>query len=99
MRWSILSAHAKHEPSFLLRTGYAHQCTPVPEARAHGRRPALDGADGRTCRCPGDPHFEELKAMGAFLNGRVTYELMAGFWPTAFSGTNDSGPVGGASGQ
>ena len=21
--------------------------------------------------------------MGAFLNGRVTYELMAGFWPTA----------------
>ena len=37
--------------------------------------------------------------MGAFLNGRATYELMAGFWPTAFSGTNDSGPVGGASGQ
>lgn len=29
-------------------------------------------------------HFiEELKAMGAFLSGRVTYELMAGFWPTA----------------
>ena len=27
--------------------------------------------------------IEELKAMGAFLNGRVTYELMAGFWPTA----------------
>ena len=29
-------------------------------------------------------HFnEELGAMGAFLDGRVTYELMAGFWPTA----------------
>ena len=29
-------------------------------------------------------HFnEELSAMGAFLDGRVTYELMAGFWPTA----------------
>ena len=27
--------------------------------------------------------IEVLKAMGAFLNGRVTYELMAGFWPTA----------------
>ena len=29
-------------------------------------------------------HFnEELSAMSAFLEGRVTYELMAGFWPTA----------------
>ena len=29
-------------------------------------------------------HFnEQLSAMGAFLNGRVTYELMAAFWPTA----------------
>src|SRR5579872_3370139 len=29
-------------------------------------------------------HFnEELGAMSAFLDGRVTYELMAGFWPTA----------------
>src|ERR1700716_3281103 len=29
-------------------------------------------------------HFnEQLGAMGAFLDGRVTYELMAGFWPTA----------------
>jgi dihydrofolate reductase len=26
---------------------------------------------------------EELRTMGAFLSGRVTYELMAGFWPTA----------------
>jgi dihydrofolate reductase len=29
-------------------------------------------------------HFnEQLAAMSAFLDGRVTYELMAGFWPTA----------------
>jgi dihydrofolate reductase len=29
-------------------------------------------------------HFNrELETMGAFLDGRVTYELMAGFWPTA----------------
>lgn len=29
-------------------------------------------------------HFnEELRTMGAFLDGRVTYELMAAFWPTA----------------
>jgi dihydrofolate reductase len=29
-------------------------------------------------------HFnEQLAAMGAFLEGRVTYELMAAFWPTA----------------
>jgi dihydrofolate reductase len=29
-------------------------------------------------------HFnEQLAAMGAFLSGRVTYELMAEFWPTA----------------
>jgi len=28
-------------------------------------------------------HFNEwLSAMGAFLDGRVTYELMTGFWPT-----------------
>ena len=26
---------------------------------------------------------EALKPMGAFLSGRVTYQLMAGFWPTA----------------
>src|SRR5580698_5321193 len=26
---------------------------------------------------------EWLAAAGAFLDGRVTYELMAGFWPTA----------------
>jgi dihydrofolate reductase len=29
-------------------------------------------------------HFnEQLRAMDAFLDGRLTYELMAGFWPTA----------------
>ena len=29
-------------------------------------------------------HFnDELRTMGAFLDGRVTYELMAEFWPTA----------------
>ena len=27
--------------------------------------------------------IEVLTPMGVFLNGRVTYELMAGFWPTA----------------
>ncbi|HEX2810011.1 MAG TPA: dihydrofolate reductase family protein [Kineosporiaceae bacterium] len=29
-------------------------------------------------------HFnQQLGVMGAFLDGRVTYELMAGYWPTA----------------
>ncbi|WP_400158925.1 dihydrofolate reductase family protein [Arthrobacter sp. BPSS-3] len=29
-------------------------------------------------------HFnDQLRTMGAFLDGRITYELMAGFWPTA----------------
>ncbi|MDV8147453.1 dihydrofolate reductase family protein [Arthrobacter sp. B10-11] len=29
-------------------------------------------------------HFnDECKAMGAFLDGRITHELMAGYWPTA----------------
>ncbi|MFG3509079.1 dihydrofolate reductase family protein [Streptomyces sp. NPDC047821] len=31
-------------------------------------------------------HFnEQLAAMGAFISGRVTHELMAGYWPTADS--------------
>jgi dihydrofolate reductase len=38
-------------------------------------------------------HFnDELRSMGAFLDGRVTYELMAGFWPTADSDP-DSPPI------
>ena len=39
-------------------------------------------------------HFnEELGAMSAFLDGRVTYELMAGFWPTADADPSASRPV------
>jgi dihydrofolate reductase len=39
-------------------------------------------------------HFnDQLGAMGAFLDGRVTYELMAGFWPTADEDPDSSGPV------
>jgi dihydrofolate reductase len=39
-------------------------------------------------------HFnEQLSAMGAFLHGRVTYELMAGFWPTADMDPSSPEPV------
>lgn len=39
-------------------------------------------------------HFnEQLAAMGAFLSGRITHELMAGFWPTADSDPSNSGPM------
>ena len=39
-------------------------------------------------------HFnEELGRMGAFLDGRVTYELMAGFWPTADADPASPGPM------
>lgn len=39
-------------------------------------------------------HFnDELRTMGGFLDGRVTYELMADFWPTADSDTASSGPM------
>jgi len=39
-------------------------------------------------------HFnEQLSAMGAFLDGRVTYELMAGFWPTADTDPSSTGPM------
>jgi hypothetical protein len=31
--------------------------------------------------------------MGAFLNGRVTYELMAGFWPTADTDPSSTRPM------
>jgi len=39
-------------------------------------------------------HFNaELSAMGAFLDGRVTYELMAAFWPTADADPASTGPM------
>jgi dihydrofolate reductase len=39
-------------------------------------------------------HFnEQLGAMSAFLDGRVTYELMAGYWPTADADPSSAGPV------
>jgi dihydrofolate reductase len=39
-------------------------------------------------------HFnEQLSAMSAFLNGRVTYELMARSWPTADTDPSSSGPM------
>lgn len=39
-------------------------------------------------------HFnEQLADMGAFLDGRVTYELMAGYWPTADREEDSTGPV------
>jgi dihydrofolate reductase len=39
-------------------------------------------------------HFnEQLSAMGAFLFGRVNYELMAGFWPTADADPSSTGPM------
>src|SRR5919198_396097 len=39
-------------------------------------------------------HFnEQLKGMGAFLTGRVTHELMAGFWPTADADPASTAPM------
>ena len=39
-------------------------------------------------------HFnEELGTMGAFLDGRVTYELMAAFWPTADTDPSSTEPM------
>jgi dihydrofolate reductase len=39
-------------------------------------------------------HFNEVLAkMGAFLGGRVTYELMAGFWPTADADPSSPRPI------
>jgi dihydrofolate reductase len=39
-------------------------------------------------------HFnEQLSAMGAFLSGRVTHELMVGFWPTADTDPSSTGPM------
>ncbi|MER6121810.1 dihydrofolate reductase family protein [Streptomyces sp. NPDC001795] len=39
-------------------------------------------------------HFNDvLQNMGAFLNGRVTYQLMARFWPTADVDPHLAGPM------
>jgi dihydrofolate reductase len=39
-------------------------------------------------------HFNtELATMSAFLDGRITYELMAGYWPTADADPASPGPV------
>ncbi|MGW7577593.1 dihydrofolate reductase family protein [Streptomyces sp. NPDC054765] len=39
-------------------------------------------------------HFnEQLRTMGAFMNGRVTHELMAQFWPTADADPSSTGPM------
>jgi dihydrofolate reductase len=39
-------------------------------------------------------HFnEQLSTMGAFLNGRVTHELMAEFWPTADADPGSTEPM------
>ena len=39
-------------------------------------------------------HFnEQLRTMGAFLDGRVTYQLMAGFWPTADQDPESTPPM------
>ena len=39
-------------------------------------------------------HFnEELGAMSAFLDGRVTWQLMADYWPTADEDPANEGPV------
>ena len=39
-------------------------------------------------------HFnDELRGMSAFLDGRVSYELMAAFWPTADDDPASTGPV------
>jgi dihydrofolate reductase len=36
---------------------------------------------------------EHLKTAGAYLEGRVTHELMAGFWPTADEDPSNSAPM------
>lgn len=39
-------------------------------------------------------HFnDELRGMGAFLDGRITYELMADYWPTADQDPASTPPV------
>lgn len=36
---------------------------------------------------------DTLRTMGAFIHGRVTYELMADFWPTADADPANAGPM------
>ena len=36
---------------------------------------------------------DDIRTMGGFLDGRVTYELMAGFWPTADEDPTNPAPV------
>lgn len=36
---------------------------------------------------------DQFRTMGAFIFGRVTHELMAGYWPTAGQDPNLSGPM------
>ena len=39
-------------------------------------------------------HFnDQLRGMGGFLDGRVTYELMAGYWPTADTDPSSTPPM------
>src|SRR4051794_18828560 len=39
-------------------------------------------------------HFNDLlRTMGGLLSGRVTHELMAGYWPTADADPDAGGPV------
>ncbi len=39
-------------------------------------------------------HFnDQLRTMGAFLNGRITYDLMARFWPTADRNPSSTAPM------
>ena len=39
-------------------------------------------------------HFNEvLRDMGAFIYGRVNYEMMAGFWPTADADSSSTAPM------
>lgn len=38
-------------------------------------------------------HNDTLRRMGGFLSGRVVYELMAGYWPTADQDPQATGPT------
>lgn len=58
----------------------------------------FEGPDGELDRPLVDDelhrHFnEQLRAMGSFLDGRRSYELMAEFWPTADADPESTGPM------